>query len=56
MPVAGGILGRLAAYTGPEVTWEQALQSQQSLVPDKLDWNMKLEPIPLAMPGITKLQ
>jgi len=50
------ILGRLAAYTGQEVTWEQALQSQQALLPDKLDWNTKLEPIPLAMPGITKLQ
>jgi len=50
------ILGRMAAYTGQEVTWEQALQSQQTLVPDKLDWNTKLEPVPLAMPGITKLQ
>ena len=49
------ILGRMAAYTGQEVTWEQALQSQQALVPDKLDWNTKLEPIPLAMPGITKV-
>ncbi len=50
------ILGRMAAYTGQEVTWEQALQSQQALVPDKLDWSTKLEPIPPAMPGMTKLQ
>ena len=49
------ILGRMAAYTGQEVTWEQALKSRQSLVPDNLDWTTKLEPVPLAMPGITKL-
>jgi predicted dehydrogenase len=49
------ILGRMAAYTGQEVTWEQALNSQQSLVPAKLDWNTKLETVPTAKPGITKL-
>ncbi|NLF67845.1 MAG: Gfo/Idh/MocA family oxidoreductase [Candidatus Anammoximicrobium sp.] len=49
------ILGRMAAYTGQEVTWDQALHSRQSLVPDQLDWNTRLEPIPLAMPGITRL-
>jgi len=50
------ILGRMAAYTGQEVTWEQALQSQQFLMPDQLDWDTKLESIPLAMPGMTKLR
>ncbi|MFM8358638.1 MAG: Gfo/Idh/MocA family protein [Verrucomicrobiota bacterium] len=50
-----GIMGRLAAYTGQEVTWEQALNSQQKLVPDQFDWNMKLPVEPLAIPGITKL-
>jgi predicted dehydrogenase len=49
------ILGRMAAYTGQEVTWDQALNSQQSLVPAKLDWNTKLETVPTAKPGITKL-
>jgi len=50
-----GIMGRMAAYTGREVTWEQALNSQQSLVPEKLDWNTQIEQPPLAVPGLTKL-
>lgn len=49
------IMGRMAAYTGKRVTWEQALNSQQSLVPEKLDWNTKVEQLLLAVPGITKL-
>ena len=48
------IMGRMAAYTGQEITWEQALNSQERLVPQELDWNMALETPPLAMPGITK--
>jgi hypothetical protein len=50
-----GIMGRMAAYTGQEVTWEQATNSQDKLVPDKFDWNMKLDIAPMAMPGVTKL-
>ena len=50
-----GIMGRMAAYTGQEVTWEQAMNSQEKLVPDQLDWNMKLDIAPMAMPGVTKL-
>jgi hypothetical protein len=49
------IMGRTAAYTGQEVTWEQVLESQEKLVPDELDWNMKLPIAPMAMPGRTKL-
>jgi len=49
------IQGRMAAYTGQEVTWEQALGSQEALVPAKLDWNTRIESPPLALPGITKL-
>lgn len=49
------IMGRMAAYTGQEVTWEQALSSEESLVPEKLDWNMKLPIAPMAMPGRTRL-
>jgi myo-inositol 2-dehydrogenase/D-chiro-inositol 1-dehydrogenase len=50
-----GIMGRMAAYTGTEVTWEQALNSQHKIVPDEFDWKMKLEIAPMAMPGMTKL-
>ena len=48
------LMGRMAAYTGQEITWEQALHSKESLVPEKLDWNSKLDLPPLAKPGMTK--
>jgi predicted dehydrogenase len=48
------IMGRTAAYTGQELTWEQALTAEEKLVPDHLTWDMKLEPAPMAMPGRTK--
>jgi len=50
-----GLMGRMAAYTGQEVTWEQALNSQEKIVPDPLTWDTKLEFPPMAMPGHTKL-
>jgi predicted dehydrogenase len=49
------IMGRMAAYTGQQVTWEQALNSQERLVPDNIDWNGSLPVPPRAQPGITKL-
>jgi len=50
-----GLMGRMAAYTGQEVTWEDALNSKERLVPENLDWKMKLEIAPMAVPGFTKL-
>src|ERR1051326_7470800 len=50
-----GIMGRTAAYTGQEITWEDAMNSKEKLVPDNLDWKMKLSIAPMAMPGVTKL-
>jgi len=49
-----GLMGRMAAYTGQEITWEMALNSQEKLVPDNLDWNGRLAVAPMAMPGRTK--
>ncbi|HUB31611.1 MAG TPA: Gfo/Idh/MocA family oxidoreductase [Bryobacteraceae bacterium] len=49
------MMGRMAAYTGEQVTWEQALNSQEKLFPDTLDWNGSLEVKPRATPGVTKL-
>jgi myo-inositol 2-dehydrogenase / D-chiro-inositol 1-dehydrogenase len=49
-----GIMGRMAAYTGQEITWEQAMNSQERIVPEQLDWKMKLDFPPMAMPGVTK--
>ncbi len=48
------IMGRMAAYTGAEVTWEKALASQERLVPETLDWNQELPVAPMAIPGTTK--
>jgi predicted dehydrogenase len=49
------IMGRMAAYTGQVVTWEQALNSQENLMPAKLDWEASLAVAPVAVPGETKL-
>ena len=49
------IMGRMSCYTGQEVTWEQALNSQQVLVPDRLTWDTRM-PVPaVAVPGQTEL-
>ena len=49
-----GILGRMAAYTGQPVTWEDAIKSTEKLGPEKIDWAMTLPVQPVAMPGRTK--
>jgi hypothetical protein len=48
------IMGRQAAYSGQQLTWEQSLNSELSLMPKPLDWNGKHEPHALAQPGRTK--
>ena len=48
------ILGRMAAYTGQVITWEQALNSQQDLMPPRLEWTVSLNEPEIAMPGVTK--
>jgi predicted dehydrogenase len=56
------IMGRMANYTGKEITWEQALNSQQVLVPNDLSWNSTPPTLPdsngrysIPKPGQTKL-
>jgi myo-inositol 2-dehydrogenase / D-chiro-inositol 1-dehydrogenase len=48
------IMGRMAAYTGQEVTWEMALHSKEDLTPPKYDMNARLPERPVAVPGVTK--
>lgn len=48
------IMGRMAGYTGSQVTWEQALNSQESLFPSKLEFG-PLAVMSVATPGVTKL-
>jgi hypothetical protein len=47
------IMGRMAAYTGQEITWDQAMNSQLKLVPDDLTWEMDFPIRPMAVPGQT---
>ncbi|MCC2673023.1 MAG: oxidoreductase domain protein, partial [Armatimonadetes bacterium] len=37
-----GLMGRMAAYTGAAVTWEQIQKSNEDLFPKDLTWNGKL--------------
>ena len=48
------IMGRMACYTGAEVTWEQALNSTEALMPDDLSFGPRLVAA-IAVPGKTKL-
>ncbi len=49
-----GIMGRMAAYTGKQVTWEMALNSQETIVPEFPNgWQTQVEFPKMAMPGIT---
>ncbi len=48
------IMGRMSAYTGQEVTWEQAANSQENLMPEKLEFGPLPVP-PVAIPGKTPL-
>ncbi|MEX2641389.1 MAG: hypothetical protein WD266_11915, partial [Balneolales bacterium] len=34
------IMGRMATYSGRVITWDQAMNSNQKLVPDELSWDM----------------
>ncbi len=49
------IMGRMACYTGRAVTWEEALNSQTSIVPERLAWDMQLPVPPVAVPGTTRI-
>ncbi len=50
------IWGRMVAYTGQTLTWEEALNSNEQLGPDAADykWGMSQPDLAVAMPGQTK--
>ncbi len=48
------IMGRMAAYTGKTLTWEQCVNDQNRLGPSEYVWGDVPEP-PVAIPGRTKL-
>ena len=39
-------MGRMATYTGKKITWDQALNSNDILAPDNLDWNSPAPVLP----------
>jgi predicted dehydrogenase len=45
------ILGRMCTYTGKEITWEEALNNQESLTPREYAWG-PVETPQVAVPGI----
>lgn len=56
------IMGRMATYSGQVIEWDEALNSDLSLMPEKLAWdaNPKVMPLedghyPIAVPGETKV-
>ena len=48
-------MGRMACYTGQVITWEQALNSQENLMPAEPDDGTRLPVPPVARPGVTRL-
>ena len=48
------IMGRISAYTGKRVTWDQALNSKESLFPADLKFG-KMEVAKVAIPGTTEI-
>jgi hypothetical protein len=48
-----GIMGRVATYTGRVITWQQALNSQENLMPERLEWGSLATP-EVARPGFTQ--
>jgi myo-inositol 2-dehydrogenase / D-chiro-inositol 1-dehydrogenase len=48
------IMGRMSAYTGKTVEWDEALNSPESLMPDELKWGPMPTP-PVPMPGLSTM-
>ena len=49
------IMGRMSAYTGKEVSWTQALNSELDTFPKHLDIKGKMAEPPVPKPGVTEL-
>jgi predicted dehydrogenase len=45
------VLGRMCTYTGQEITWEQAFNSQERLGPETYSWTDDVPPVNVAIPG-----
>jgi myo-inositol 2-dehydrogenase / D-chiro-inositol 1-dehydrogenase len=47
------IMGRMAAYTGRKITWEEAMNSTEKLGPDSVTFDTPVPKIEVARPGFT---
>ena len=50
-----GILGRMVAYSGQTITWEEAMNSDKILGPETYSWDLSWEGPGVAIPGATKV-
>ncbi len=48
------IMARESAYSGQQITWDQIMASQLDLQPKAFDYNLKMEPRALPVPGVYK--
>ena len=50
------IMGRMAAYTGQTITYDDAINSKEILGPeiDEYNWDLEFDGPPVAMPGVTQ--
>ncbi|HEB54259.1 MAG TPA: Gfo/Idh/MocA family oxidoreductase [bacterium] len=48
------IMGRMAAYTGQRITWQQAHDSKEVLMPELTSWQDQPPKCEVAIPGITR--
>ena len=48
------IIARMSAYTGKNLSWQQAMDSQLDLRPDAYTWDAAPPPSDVAVPGVTK--
>ena len=47
-------MGREAAYSGTKITWDMITASKQDLQPKEFDYKLKMEPMPIPVPGTYK--
>lgn len=50
------IMGRMAAYTGKRITWDDVIGSGEKLVPDPVAWDSPLPVPPIPIPGVAETQ
>ncbi|SFH73164.1 Gfo/Idh/MocA family protein [Planctomicrobium piriforme] len=50
------IMGRMAGYTGKEITWEGMMNSDERMVPETPNWDAPVKWDPVPLPGISKTE